>query len=112
MSKIHRLIPALSNRLPDPTVEILGVDGVSAAVALWYIDKRAPDSGWRDLVGGKELERVSFCSSFEFLGGELMVCGCIVVCPDSGKDCVEGEYVRFAIISRIRYRRIMGMEWK
>ena len=69
MSKIHRLIPALSNRLPDPSVEILGVDGVSAAVALWYIDKRAPDSGWRDLVGGKELEKVSFCSSLSICEG-------------------------------------------
>lgn len=61
MSKIHRLIPALQSRaLPDPTVEILGIEGVAAAVALWYIDKRAPDSNWRSLQGGKELEEVSF----------------------------------------------------
>lgn len=60
LSKIRRAIPVLSRReLPDPEAEVLGLDGVAAAVALWYADKRAADANWRQLEGGDKLEKVS-----------------------------------------------------
>lgn len=39
-------------------MEVLGPDSVAAAIALWYLDKRAPDAAWRTLDGGAKLEAV------------------------------------------------------
>ncbi|GAA5944741.1 hypothetical protein JCM3775_006484 [Rhodotorula graminis] len=59
LSKVTRSVPVLARRrLPDPAAEVLGLDGIAAAVALWYVDRRAADSNWRDLDGGKDLEQV------------------------------------------------------
>lgn len=45
MSKIKRSIPVLADRdLPDPNSPILRLDGISAAIALYYIDRRAKDA--------------------------------------------------------------------
>ncbi|GAA5964041.1 hypothetical protein JCM21900_001257 [Sporobolomyces salmonicolor] len=53
LSKIVRSIPILAKRpLPDPEAEVFGI---AAALALWYMDKRAQDSNWRELEGGKQL---------------------------------------------------------
>ncbi|TNY19395.1 hypothetical protein DMC30DRAFT_417939 [Rhodotorula diobovata] len=70
LSKVTRSIPVLAKRqLPDPAAEVLGLDGIAAAVALWYVDRRAADSNWRELEGGKELnewfERVKERSSWQ-----------------------------------------------
>ncbi|BGP39828.1 hypothetical protein JCM10449v2_003780 [Rhodotorula kratochvilovae] len=57
LSKVTRSIPVLAKRqLPDPAADVLGLDGIAAAIALWYVDRRAADSNWRELEGGKELE--------------------------------------------------------
>lgn len=45
--------------LPDPEADVLGLDGIAAAVALWYADKRAADTNWRELEGGQKLNEVS-----------------------------------------------------
>ncbi|GAA5823122.1 hypothetical protein JCM3770_005258 [Rhodotorula araucariae] len=61
LSKVTRSIPVLAKRnLPDPAADVLGLDGIAAAVALWYVDRRAADSNWRELEGGKELNAVHF----------------------------------------------------
>lgn len=55
-----RAIPVLAKRdLPDPEGEVLGLDGIAAAVALWYADVRAKDANWRELEGGHKLSEVS-----------------------------------------------------
>ncbi|GAA6002531.1 hypothetical protein JCM10207_001165 [Rhodosporidiobolus poonsookiae] len=57
LSKVTRAIPVLAKRnLPDPSAEVFGLDGIAAAISLWYVDRRAADSNWRELEGGKELE--------------------------------------------------------
>ncbi|GAA5835550.1 hypothetical protein JCM11251_002961 [Rhodosporidiobolus azoricus] len=59
-SKVTRSIPILAKRkLPDPASEVFGLDGIAAAISLWYVDRRAADSNWRELEGGKELEAAS-----------------------------------------------------
>lgn len=60
LSKVTRAIPILAQRtLPDPEGEVLGLDGIAAAVALWYADLRAKDANWRELEGGAKLNEVS-----------------------------------------------------
>lgn len=61
LSKITRSIPVLAQRdLPDPeTVGPLRLDGIAAAVALWYIDMRAGEANWKTLEGGAKLAAVS-----------------------------------------------------
>ncbi|GAA5901448.1 hypothetical protein JCM6882_006280 [Rhodosporidiobolus microsporus] len=57
LSKVTRSIPILAKRnLPDPAADVFGLDGIAAAISLWYVDRRAADSNWRELDGGKELE--------------------------------------------------------
>ncbi|KAI5474821.1 hypothetical protein MNV49_002375 [Pseudohyphozyma bogoriensis] len=58
LSKITRAIPMLAARpLPDPAGSLLGLDGIAAAIALNYMDKRAADSEWRTLQGGEKLDQ-------------------------------------------------------
>ncbi|GAA6024149.1 hypothetical protein JCM11491_001014 [Sporobolomyces phaffii] len=59
LSKITRSVPVLSRRVAtriDPRAEVLPLDGIAAAIALYYVDRRAPDANWRALEGGRELE--------------------------------------------------------
>ncbi|GAA6062835.1 hypothetical protein JCM10212_002473 [Sporobolomyces blumeae] len=57
LSKIKRAIPVLAKRrLPDPTSDVFPLDGIAAAISLYYVDRRAADSKWRDLEGGGTLD--------------------------------------------------------
>ncbi|GAA5881968.1 hypothetical protein JCM16303_003487 [Sporobolomyces ruberrimus] len=59
LSKITRSIPILSSRVTqiDPkTPAVLPLEGIAAAISLYYVDRRAPDSNWRELEGGKNLD--------------------------------------------------------
>ncbi|GAA5959887.1 hypothetical protein JCM3765_000632 [Sporobolomyces pararoseus] len=58
LSKITRAVPMLSERVTriDPAIDVLPLDGIAAAISLYYVDRRAPDSNWRELKGGQQLD--------------------------------------------------------
>ncbi|GAA5996149.1 hypothetical protein JCM5350_004589 [Sporobolomyces pararoseus] len=58
LSKITRAVPMLSKRVTriDPAIDVLPLDGIAAAISLYYVDRRAPDSNWRQLEGGPKLD--------------------------------------------------------
>ncbi|GAA5909936.1 glutathione S-transferase family protein [Sporobolomyces salmoneus] len=58
LSKITRAIPMLSKRVTgiDPSIAVLPLHGIAAAISLYYVDRRAADSNWRELEGGQKLD--------------------------------------------------------
>ncbi|GAA5856625.1 hypothetical protein JCM3766R1_003198, partial [Sporobolomyces carnicolor] len=58
LSKITRAVPMLSQRVTsvDPECRVLPLDAIAAAVSLYYVDRRAPDSNWRRVEGGERLD--------------------------------------------------------
>lgn len=56
-----------ARKLPDPAAEVLGLDGIAAAISLYYIDRRAADASWKTLEGGAKLAEVRWLLSKEWL---------------------------------------------